>query len=293
MTITVPKAKSYGEWVNSVGGVMMVLFLVTGPTTHHPLFGRLGGGGSELYKHSVGFLNFLAKSTRYDIAHCTSMLCMVMKSRTVGALKALKHVLGYLKQSAEFRIGGACTQVDTFTFYSNSDHASTKPYSTRSHTGAMLLLNGVPVAWLSKRQPVTAVSPAEAEVYALRDAVIAAKLVQWVATDMGMSVRWPLIMQTDSNQAVSFQQNTCPNSKMRGCFQLRDQSIRELRDKGEVQAKYVPRDQNLADILTHCLSRCKFREQLKRAQNFQRYNCKGACVLKSIFSVQLSPNLLS
>lgn len=152
------------------------------------------------------------------------------------------------------------------------------------------MLNAVPIAWISKRQPLTAVSPAEAEVHALRDAVLAARLVQWVAEDMFPDkVKWPLVMNTDSSQARSFQHNTCPNSKLRGCFDIRDKSVQEMRDKGVVSTKQIPRDLNLADLLTHCLSRSKFRGQLKKAQNFQRYNCKGACLHQSWFTIQLHP----
>ena len=245
---------------------------------------------AQVYRHSAGFLNFLAKTTRFDIAHSVSMLCTQMKQPTVGACKALRHLLGYLEVSIDFRIGGGCTQHNTFDFYSDSDHASVKPHSTRSHTGAMLMLNAVPIAWISKRQPLTAVSPAEAEVHALRDAVLAARLVQWVAEDMFPDkVKWPLVMNTDSSQARSFQHNTCPNSKLRGCFDIRDKSVQEMRDKGVVSTKQIPRDLNLADLLTHCLSRSKFRDQLKKAQNFQRYNCKGACLHQSWFTIQLHP----
>ena len=242
---------------------------------------------AKLYKHSVGFLNFLAKTTRYDIAHTVSMLGTQMHNPTVGAGKALRHLLGYIISSKEFRIGGKCLDTNNFDFYSDSDHASAKPHNTRSHTGAMLMLNGVPVSWLSKRQPVTAVSPAEAEIYALRDAVIAARLIQWVAEGMFAGVKWPLTMKVDSNQARSFQHNTCPNSKLRGCFDLREKSIQELRDKRTVTTEKVPRELNMADILTHSLSTCKFRDQLQKAQNFQRYNCKGACLLVPTFNMQL------
>ena len=95
-------------------------------------------------------------------------------------------------------------------------------------------------------------------------------------------------MYTDSGQARSFQHDTCPTSKMRGCFQLRDMWVRELRDSGTVIAKHIPRNLNVADLLTHCLSRCKFKEGLKRIQNLRQYFCRGACVNKSIFTVVLS-----
>ena len=111
---------------------------------------------AQVYRHSAGFLNFLAKTTRFDVAHSVSMLCTQMKQPTVGACNALRHLLGYLKVSIDFRIGGECAHRNSFDFYSDSDHASVRPNSTRSHTGAMLMLNAVSIAWISKRQPMRA-----------------------------------------------------------------------------------------------------------------------------------------
>ena len=43
----------------------------------------------------------------------------------------------------------------------------------------MITLNGVPVHWRSSRQPVTALSSAEAEIYALAEAVKCGRLFNW------------------------------------------------------------------------------------------------------------------
>ena len=94
----------------------------------------------------------------------------------------------------------------------------------------MLFLNDFPVEWASRKQLGTAVAPAEAEVYAMHDAAKAGKLCQWVAEEMGLPVKWPFELKTDSSQADSFQRITTPNSKMRGCFELRYASMGELRD---------------------------------------------------------------
>ena len=149
------------------------------------------------------------------------------------------------------------------------------------------MLNSVPVEWLSRKQPMTAVSPAEAEVYAMREAVVISRLAQWVAEEMGMRVQWPLEMFTDSTQARSFQHNTCPNSKMRGCYDLREQAVRELRDKEVVSATYIRRDLNIADLLTHCLAKSKFKEMVARAQNLHCHISRVACVYNCVFSVPL------
>ena len=110
-----------------------------------------------------------------------------------------------------------------------------------------------------------------------------ARLVQWVAEDMGIGVRWPMVVGTDSAQARSFQRDTCPSSKLRGCFQVRDSWVRELRDQKMVSVDKIPRELNMADMLTHCLVKCKFKDSIMRAQNFQQYKARGACVYKPLF----------
>ena len=100
-----------------------------------------------------------------------------------------------------------------------------------------------------------------------------------------MSVTWPIVLQTDSMQARSFQHDTCPTSKLRGCFDIRDKSIQELRDKNVISTRHISRTLNIADLLTHCLCRSKFYKILNRAQNLRTYNAKGACVYKSVISL--------
>ena len=74
---------------------------------------------------------------------------------------------------------------------------------------------------------------------------------------------------------------------MRGCFDIRERSIQELRDQKVVTTKHIPREFNMADLLTHCLSRSAFQKQLTKTQNFERYNCRGACLQNFTFSLQL------
>ena len=245
----------------------------------------LTDNAAALYKHVVSVLNYFARVTRFDIAYATSRLSTKMASPDEGAWKSLKHLLGYLANTTSFRIGGviepgACR----FDFYVDSDHASDRQTDTRSQTGYLLFLNDFPVEWASRKQLGTAVAPAEAEVYAMHDAAKAGKLCQWVAEEMGLPVKWPFELKTDSSQADSFQRITTPNSKMRGCFELRYASMGELRDCNMLRSKKIPRDLNVADLLTHCLSGPAFRECLGRAQNLRSNVCRAACVFKHIYS---------
>jgi hypothetical protein len=249
----------------------------------------LSHNAAGLYKHLVGSLNYFVRTTRFDIAFAVSRLSSFMGAPTAGAWKALVHLLGYLKATSSFRIGGAIpVEGDEFSFYVDSDHAGDKTNTTRSQTGYLLFLNSFPVDWASKRQPHTSVAPAEAEVYAMSEAAFAGRLLGWVAEEMGLQVQWPLELQSDSNQAVSYQHSTCPNSKMRSFFDLRLGRITELRDTNIITSKKILRDLNVADLLTHCLSGSQHWSHLGRAQNLRSVSCRGACVLRHIYSVQLT-----
>ena len=96
---------------------------------------------------------------------------------------------------------------DQYEVYSDSDHCGNRHMSSRSHSGVLVLLNGVPIFWRSNKQPKTSLSPAEAEIYAMSEAVRDSRNVTWVLEDMGVTVVWPLQVKTDSNGAQSFQQD--------------------------------------------------------------------------------------
>ena len=57
---------------------------------------------------------------------------------------------------------------DEVGYYSDSDHAGDRSGTTRSHTGVIITLNGVPCHWVSRKQPQgTAYSSTMVEVHAL------------------------------------------------------------------------------------------------------------------------------
>jgi len=75
---------------------------------------------------------------------------------------------------------------------------------------------------------------------------------------MGVKVDYPFCVQVDSKQACSFNYSTCPKSDIRGSFDWREDWVQEIRDLSVVKTEYVRSCQNLADILTKCLSRLDF-----------------------------------
>lgn len=123
-------------------------------------------------------LSWFACQTRLDLSHTISQLAQQMGSKTVpdkpsvSAVQALKRVVSYVRYRPCFTlVVDRVDQDNEWGLYVDSDHAGDAPHNARSHTGVVLLLNGMPVQWRSNKQPVTALSSAAAEVYAFSEAV--------------------------------------------------------------------------------------------------------------------------
>jgi hypothetical protein len=219
----------------------------------------------------IGCLHFLVRASRWDMAHSVSRVSQFNCKPTRGTVESLRVIAGYLKGSIDFKLGGSrlLDMDDHFSVFTDSDHHGDKLMTSKSQTGVMILLNGIPVHWRSNKQPTTADSPACAEIYALKECVRDARLLHWVAEEMGIPISWPFVVNCDSQQAISFQQDTCPKSKIRGSFDLREDWVAEVRDQKEVSMAKVPGEKNLADLMTKCMPTWKFQRMYKMIQNFQ------------------------
>ena len=75
-----------------------------------------------------------------------------MKAPTKGAVRALKRVVAYMGQTSHFRIGGMRVKGDKVEMWCDSDCGgdTRTGLTTRSTSGRIVLLNGIPVDWASK-----------------------------------------------------------------------------------------------------------------------------------------------
>ena len=238
-------------------------------------------------RSALGQLHYLARGTRWDIAAAVSIIGQDNASPVVGTKLALQYLAGYLVDTVDFKISKVCPKSETpdvFEFYVDSGHctqkfSSVQHYSKRrSQTGVVILMNGIPVSWRSNRQPCCADSPAAAEIYATKDGVADARLMLWVAQDFGLNVGFPAELQTDSAQAITFQEDTCVKSRMRSSIDRRQDWVEELRDQDWVKLIKVPSKDNLADILTKPMMGPEFNEMKNKTVNFQINNFLGGHV---------------
>jgi hypothetical protein len=212
----------------------------------------LGPADARQYRSQLMGAAWFANMTRIDIAHPVNRLAQFMAKPTEGARKALTRVMAYLQGRPELTLNVCRSRVNTYEFYVDSDHAGDTPTSARSTTGIVLMLNGMPVSWTSKKQPMTALSSTVAEVYAFSEAVKQAQFLIWRMEDVGHLTKLPIQIKEDNQATISFQKATKTTTKLRGIFNLRWHWVQELRDIAKVIAVKVHTDDNLADLLTKC-----------------------------------------
>ena len=110
-----------------------------------------------------------------------SRLSQGVAAPTKGHMKARRRVMVYLNTVSDMRLHVPRAAGDTWHIYSDSDHAGDRTVGTnRSHTGIVILLNGMPIHWKSNKQP--------------------------------RQVPWPLVVHVDNAAGVSYQHIKVPGS---------------------------------------------------------------------------------
>ena len=220
------------------------------------------------YRSLVGSLSWYGIRLRWDIAHSVSRCQSVLQHPTIGAMNNAVRIASYLGATADFRLGGRIVRGNNIiTCHSDSDHAGDRALGSRSHSGAMILMNGIAIHWRSKKQPKTAVSPAAAEIYACSEAVRELRWIWWMARDMGISISNNMAVQVDNKQVISFKYGTVGKSKLRGMISNRWNWVIELKSEG-INIEKVASKKNMADILTKCLDRGEFIRQVNQIKEF-------------------------
>jgi hypothetical protein len=116
------------------------------------------------YQRRIGSLMYMATSTRPDIAFAVATLSQFMRNPGQVHWEAAKQAMRYLKGTKDYGMTLGSTD-GGLEAYIDADWAS-QPHH-HSMSGYVIMLNGGPIAWSLQKQPIIALSTAEAEYIAL------------------------------------------------------------------------------------------------------------------------------
>jgi deoxyuridine 5'-triphosphate nucleotidohydrolase len=231
---------------------------------------------NHLLRVLVGSLNWLALSTRPDIATITNILAKYSSKAATGHIEAAKRVVKYLKGTKQKGILFSSkdrNHLQSFIKFpipqdnvvslcdSNwgpQDQSKPHPdrpqeldlFKTRSISGHIIWLGG-PVHWTSKRQTITARSSAEAEIYATDECTKQLIQLSFILDDLPISLpimTLPSIIYNDNSACVCWSKAT--TTKGLRYVQIRENAIRESVESDFISVRHIEGKVNLADIFT-------------------------------------------
>ena len=222
----------------------------------------------------VGSFNWLAISTRPDIATITNLLAQYLHRASPGHVASAKHVLRYLIGTSNLGIEfsplpnpnteayvhfplGAKPVALTDANWGPQDQSHPDPnnpeqldlFKSRSISGFIIFMGG-PLHWVSKRQSITARSSAEAEIYAVDECVKALQHIRHIFEDLHLDSLLPTTFPifNDNDATVKWTSNL--TTKGLRHIQMRENSTREQQQNGFCKVKHIAGNRNLSDILT-------------------------------------------
>jgi hypothetical protein len=226
---------------------------------------------TKIYQSLVGSLMYAMCGTRPDLAFALSELSSFVKAPTTKHYKAAKRVLRYLKGTGHIGLKFYRTPKDTFMLYGYCDASWASETDSKSITGWIFKFGSGAISWMSKKQPIVALSTAEAEYVALSSATQEAVWIRRALNELGIDVSAPTPIYQDNQATIKIASNdmVLPRTKH---IALRFHYVRDQVKSQEVAPIYCSTDTMIADVLTKPLQREKF-------TRFARAMIEDSCLL--------------
>ena len=212
------------------------------------------------YRSIVGALVYLSISTRPDIAFITGFLSRFLDKYTEDHWNAALRVLKYLQDTSGLSIvysgNPEPSLEDSLRLFCDADFAQCK-ISRRSVSGSVALLAGGPIFWASNTQKSVALSTTESEFYAITDC---AKLGLWLRNLFAeLRIQIQPVIHVDNKGALQIVADPQHHKRVKH-IACRFLFVRETSERKQIDYRYIPTSQNVADQLTKPLPRPLFEQ---------------------------------
>ena len=217
------------------------------------------------FKEVIGALLYLSTRTRPDIATAVNFLARDSSAPTDGSWIGVKRVLRYLRGTKDLGLffkNGARHSLPEMEVYSDADWAGDLK-DRKSTSGMTISLNGVLIAWHSRKQQAVAMSSSEAEYIALSDC---AKEVIWIRQllgELGWHGKRATVIHEDNIGAIKWGKS----DKRTKHVDIRYHFVRDMVQRGAIELEYCSTNLMLADVMTKALLPTRFKALRERFMN--------------------------
>lgn len=210
------------------------------------------------YREAVGCILYAANRTRPDISFATGFESRFVEKTKSIDIANVKRTLRYLNGTKNRGIAFKREQDEQLLqAYCDSDYAGDED-TRRSTTGYLILFCGGPISWCSRRQPIVALSSTEAEFIAAAECCKELLYLKGLITELtGKKVKTEL--NIDNQSTIKLIQKGIINKRSKH-IDVRYKFITERIKSEEIEIKYCPTENQLADVFTKALNKVKFKQ---------------------------------
>ncbi|CAL2257550.1 unnamed protein product [Prunus armeniaca] len=190
----------------------------------------------ERYQRLVGRLIYLSL-TCPDIAYAVSFASQFMHSPSEDHMATVMHILNYLKSAP------------------GRDRRSTSGYFT--------FVGGNLVTWRSKKQNVVSRSSAESEYKGIAQGVCEILWLRWLLAEIGFRPNAATKLHCENQSAFEIANNLVQHDRTKH-VEVDRHFIKEKLEHKLIYIPFVPSSEQLADMLTHAISKRRFEDSLDK-----------------------------
>lgn len=214
--------------------------------------GLFDGGNVNRYREAIGALLYISTRTRPDIAASVGILARKFQAPTNADSACVKRIMRYLQGTKDLGLNVFWkndAQRPIIEAYADADWAGDTS-DRKSTSGVLIMVNGNPVAWKSKKQVGVALSSTEAEYISVSECVKVIKWARMSLSELNMLETTPTVLFEDNMGAIRWSSG----EKRAKHVDIRFHFVRDEAENGTVELKYCPTAEMAADILTKPVS---------------------------------------
>lgn len=208
------------------------------------------------YQQLLGCLLYISVNTRPDIAASVAILAQKTNGPRQDDWNELKRVLRYLKGTADLKLALAGKDNPKLFGYADANWAEDRS-DRKSNSGYVFIFNGGVISWMCRKQGCVALSSTEAEFMALSEACQEAIWLRKVLLDLNQAVDSATLIHEDNQSCLKLIMGEKLSNRTKH-IDTKKHFVRDHIDKGDIECKYCPTEEMIADLFTKPLSGPRF-----------------------------------
>lgn len=204
------------------------------------------------YRELIGCLIYATVTTRPDLCAATGYFSRFQSCFAEEHYNYAKHILRYIQGTIDLKLKyEKQNAADVLTGYVDADWGGDKN-DGKSTSGYVFKVFGNTVSWASRKQTTVSLSSTEAEYVALAEAICEAKWIRKLLDELGIECAGPIPIFEDNQSCIVIAEEPREYKRMKH-INIKYHFIREVIANGEIELRYKPTDEQIADMMTKAL----------------------------------------